>query len=121
MIKITFPELPYLELRPNYQKSNFWYKRAEVSKIAREEAYLICKAIANPEKIECCEIEEIFTVPTKCRRDIEGLMAASKPWVDGVVDSGILIDDGWQYVVRLSGRIVYKKGVSQTDIIITPV
>ncbi|MBU2685529.1 MAG: hypothetical protein KKF27_20000 [Gammaproteobacteria bacterium] len=121
MIKITFPELPYTELRPNYQKSNFWYKRAETTKIAREEAFLMCRNIVCPVKIDKCEIELVFTLPTKRRIDVGNLIAGCKAWLDGVVDSGIIFDDDWLHVTRLSGRPVYKKGVEQTEIIITPV
>jgi hypothetical protein len=120
-IKITFPLLPYVELRPNYQRSNFWYKRAEVRKIAREEAYFAGGKVLCPKQIELCEIEEVFTVPAKRHIDVENMMAACKSWVDGLCDAGIIIDDDWQHVKRLSGRVVYQKGVQQTEIIITEV
>jgi len=120
-IKITIPGLPYTPLRSNYHKGNFWFTRAKWSAIAREEAFALGKEQHLKEPITSCKIEEVFTVPTKRRIDIEGLMGACKPWIDGLVDAGIIIDDSWKYVKRLSGRIVYEKGVEQTEIIITPI
>ncbi len=118
-IKITFPVLPYTELRPNYQRSNFWYKRAEVTETAREEAYLTAKLLKPEKPIEDCTIEEVFTVPTRRKIDVEGLMAACKAWMDGIIDAEIIVDDDCWHVHGLSGRVIYKKGVMQTDIIIT--
>ncbi len=119
-IKIIFPELPYTELRSNYHKINYWYRRAEVSKIAREEAYLLGREVRPSKPLEHCEIEEVFTIPTRRRMDVEGLMGGAKPWIDGLKDAGLIVDDDWGHVRRLSGRIVYQKGVEQTEIIITP-
>lgn len=119
MINITFDDLPYYELRANYHKSNFWAQRAESTRMARAESYARCRNIVILKTIERCEIEEVFTVATKRRMDIEGLMFAVKPWIDGIVDAQIIRDDSWQYVRKLSGKIVYKKGCRQTEIIIT--
>jgi crossover junction endodeoxyribonuclease RusA len=123
-VVITFDDLPYVELRANYHKSNFWGERAESTRIARSEAYLIAKQVATFEAglpYEHCEIEEVFTIPTKRRMDIENLIFGAKSFLDGIVDAGIIVDDSWQYVKKLSGRIVYKKGCRQTEIIITEV
>ena len=121
VVKILFDDLPYVELRANYHKSNFWAERSESTRIARAEAYARCKNIVILKTIERCEIEEVFTIPTKRRMDIENLMIACKPFLDGFVDAKLIHDDSWQYVKKLSGRIVYKKGCRQTEIIITEV
>ena len=121
VVKILFDDLPYVELRANYHKSNFWGERSESTRIARAEAYTRCRNIVILKTIERCEIEEVFTIPTKRRMDIEGLMFAVKPWIDGICDAQIIRDDSWQYVQKLSGRIVYKKGERYTEIIITEV
>lgn len=120
IIKVVFPELPYLELRSNFHGTNYWYKRAEVSKIAREEAFLLGKEVHLAKAFEMCEIEEVFIVPTRRRVDVEGLMGGCKAWIDGLKDAGIIRDDDWQHVRRLSGRVVYKKGIEQTEILISP-
>jgi hypothetical protein len=121
VIKVTFPELPYVELRANFHRTNFWFTRMEITKIAREEAFLLGKQQVHLTKpIDRCEIEEVFTVPARRRMDVENLMGACKPWVDGLVDSGIIVDDGWEHVRKLSGQVIYKKGVEQTEIIIIP-
>lgn len=124
-IVITFDDLPYVELRANYHKSNFWAQRSSSTKIAREEAYILGlsyrRFLPDFKIVESCEIEEVFTVDNKKRRDIEGLMIAVKPWIDGLVDAGIIADDSWKHVKRLTGGIVYQKGCRRTDIIIREV
>ncbi|MDD5702116.1 MAG: hypothetical protein PHU23_08720 [Dehalococcoidales bacterium] len=124
-IVITFSDLPYVELRANYHKSNFWGQRSESTKIARDEAYKLAVDYRNKylvrKKIDTCTIEEVFYVDNKQRRDIEGLMYAVKPWIDGIVDAGIIVDDSWRHVKKLSGEIVFKKGERYTEIIIKEV
>jgi hypothetical protein len=93
--------------------------------IARDEAYKLAVDYRNKRpgfsKIDICTIEEVFIVDKNNRRDIEGLMIAVKPWIDGIVDAGIIVDDSWQHVRKLIGGIVYKKGERYTEIIITEV
>lgn len=120
-ISIIFPELPYVELRPNYSNRKNFFKKAECIKIAREEAYLLGLDVVPPHPIEMCEIEEVFTVPTRARRDIENFMAGCKAWLDGIHDAGIIAEDDWHHVRRLSGGVVYKKNVAQTEIIVRPI
>ena len=121
VVKILFDDLPYVELRANYHKSNFWGERAESTRIARSEAYLRCKNIVILKTIERCEIEEVFTIPTKRRMDVENLIFGCKAFLDGIVDAQIIRNDSWQHVQKLSGRIVYKKGERKTEIIITEI
>lgn len=127
-IVITFPCLPPSELMPNNLRSPHWSVRSRVQKAARREAtievaaqvyrVLELPAVITPGPFAHCEVEEHFTVPTKKRVDVEGLMGAAKAWLDGIVDAGILSDDGWQCVKKLSGSVRYEKGVSRTEIVI---
>jgi len=122
-IVITFNHLPDRRLHPNHRKSNFWAQRSKAAKEARDEAVFAAGPLAGVggKPIQCCEIEEVFTVPTMRRCDVEGMMAASKAWVDGIVSAGVIVDDDWKHVVRLSGRIKYERGVSRTEVIIRQV
>jgi len=124
-IVITFDDLPYVELRANYHKSNFWAERSSSTKLARQEAYILGlsykRFLPDFEPVESCEIEEVFTVDNKQRRDIENLMLGCKAFIDGLVDAGILVDDSWKHVRKLTGGIVYEKGYRKTEIIITEV
>ncbi len=124
-IVITFDDLPYVELRANYHKSNFWAERSSSTKLARQEAYILGlsykRFLPDFDPVQSCEIEEVFTVDNKLRRDIEGLMYGCKAFIDGLVDAGILVDDSWKHVRKLTGGIVFKKGYRKTEIIITEV
>ena len=119
-IKIVFEDLPYPELLPNHHKTNFWAVRARFSRIANEEAYLIATDIVNRtpgfKTFERCEVEEVFIVPDMKRRDIEGLITAVKPWIDGCVSAGIVVDDEWKHLCKISGSINYEKGCRRTKI-----
>lgn len=119
VITVEFQTLPYGELRSNYHRSNFWGKRKEVSAIAREEAFHAAPKVNTP--VVRCEVEEVFIIPTRRRVDIEGLMGAVKPWIDGIVDSGLLEEDDWKHIIKLSGRVEYRKGQEGTRIIISEI
>jgi len=116
LITIAFARLPYSELLPNNLRRTHWAVRSSVSATARKEAYYLGKEIPYKAPIEHCEIEEVFTVPTRKTRDIESLLGAAKPWIDGLVDAGIIVDDSCWHVHRLSGSVKHKKGVEKTEI-----
>jgi hypothetical protein len=118
MLKIRFDCLPPSELRANNHSSNYWYRRADASRLARNYAYILGKKLHLRKPVKTCEIEEVFTVPAKRRIDVEGLLGAAKPWIDGLQDAGVIENDDWQHVRRLSGRVIYKKGIEQTEIVI---
>lgn len=118
VVTINFPTLPYRELLPNNLRSTHWSVRAEVSRIAREEARIRGKEQKLSSPIQLCEVEEVFTVPTKRRADLESCMSACKAWVDGLQDAKIIENDDCFHLLKLSGRVEYEKGVEGTRIVI---
>jgi len=50
-----------------------------------------------------------FIVTNKRRRDIDGLLGACKPFQDGLVDAGILLDDDWQHLQIGGAKIILGK------------
>lgn len=120
MVTITIDCLPPTELRANNHSSNYWYARAEASKKCRHQAMLLGMQYTNSrpdfETIHHCEIEEVFVIGTRRKIDIEGLMGACKPYIDGIKDAGIIWDDDWQHVRRLTGRVIYQRNVERTEI-----
>ncbi len=113
-----FDTLPYRQLNPNNMRRNHWGVHSQVAAIAREEAYLTARNALPPnfKTIQHCEIEEIFTVSNHRVMDIEGQMAACKPWIDGLVDAKVMINDDWQHVHRLSGSFRFDSGKEGTEI-----
>ncbi len=120
-VRVLFDHLPFSELYPNALRSTHWAVRSEAQGVARTEALIAGKKLKVKLPIELCEVEEIFTIPTRRHMDIEGIMGAAKAWLDGIVDSGIIPDDDWKHVRKLSGSVVYEKGVEKTEIIIREV
>ena len=121
-LSFIFPELPYSELNPNNLRRTHWSNRAGVEAMAREEARLLAIHSRVPRlELELVEVEYIFTLPDKHSRDLDNLAGACKPWLDGLVDAGILIKDDCWHVKKLTAGVRYQKGVQQTEIIINEV
>ena len=47
--------------------------------------------------IDYARVDVTFVVPDNRRRDKSNLSSAFKPALDGIVDTGILVDDSWQH------------------------
>jgi hypothetical protein len=90
-----------------------------VEAIAREESYLMSKSVKPPEPIECSTLEIIFTLSSKRVRDLDGLLGACKPWIDGLVDAGVLLKDDCWHLQKIAFWAEYKKGEEGTEFIIT--
>lgn len=63
-------------------------------------------------------IQYRFVMPTRCRCDLTNLEEAID---DILVKAGLLADDRYAIIAGHDGsRVVYRKGVGRTDVIITP-
>lgn len=51
-------------------------------------------------------IDYEFTIPVSRRRDQDNLIAACKPWQDGLVDAGVLVQDDTEHLKLGSVSIV---------------
>jgi crossover junction endodeoxyribonuclease RusA len=71
--------------------------------------------------ITACTIAIEFVVPDRRRRDLDNLIASTKPLTDGIVASGLLADDSGDVIRSVSYSVRYEKGVSETVYRITPV
>ena len=104
-LTITFLRLPPPELMPNRSRSLHWAKLGSMAADARREGFwlgteaLSVKKWPTPPK---ASIKYTFRVKDKRVRDLDALVRACKPWLDGLVDSGVLVDDsGW--VLSIAG------------------
>uniref|UniRef100_A0A6M3J2V9 Uncharacterized protein n=1 Tax=viral metagenome TaxID=1070528 RepID=A0A6M3J2V9_9ZZZZ len=97
MIQITFDCLPPSELYPNKLRKIHWTKRAEVEAVSRKLGFYTAKQFQGQwQAPEMAKISYLFTVTDKRIRDVEALLIAMKPIIDGIVDAGILkSDDCW--------------------------
>ena len=96
-VKITIPMEPVSALMPNQlEKNNHWRKRAD----ARRE----CRQMARYAAMASGMYLEPFTGPVALTihaayghdhrtPDLDATVAATKPFLDGLVDAGLLVDD----------------------------
>ena len=88
-ITITIDHLPYPELNPN--KRLHWTARSEASKIAREEiGWLAASQWKNAEPMTRARISYEFLLKGNRTRDLDNLLAACKPFTDGLIDVGVI-------------------------------
>lgn len=93
-ITIIIPHLPYAELNPNNLRSSHWTVRSQWSKIAREEVGWLCKAQwHDDEPMMKAHISYEFLLKDKRTRDVDNLLAACKPFTDGLIDAGVIFYD----------------------------
>ena len=83
---------PPAQLTPNSRCH--WAQKARVAKRARGEAYVLARAylsenhiIFNPKAVEKISIEYTFTPPDRRARDDDNLIAAMKPYRDGIAQA----------------------------------
>ena len=86
---IIIPHLPYAELNPN--KRLHWTARSAASKIAREEIGWLCKSQwHDDEPMTKARISYEFLIKGNRTRDLDNLLAACKPFADGLIDVGVI-------------------------------
>ena len=72
--------------------------------------------------IDKCTIEVKLTFHDRRRRDLDNYIASMKFIQDGLSAEegcGVIIDDSYSHITYLGGTAEFKKGIKQTDIIIT--
>ena len=93
-ITIKLDHLPPSELNPNKLRTLHWAKRSEVSKTAREEVGWLAKAQWKDEKpMMRPKISYEFLIKDKRKHDLDNLLAACKPYTDGLIDAGVIFYD----------------------------
>ncbi len=101
-IEISFDKWPARALFPNTAgKKLHWAERSELRHTAKEEAYF--RALNKLDKpFERATIEIFVTAGDKRQRDLDGFVSACKSWVDGLVLAGIIRDDNYLCIPRIS-------------------
>lgn len=92
-VTITLPLPPALLSGHN---KGHWRSRAGVIKAMRQQAFLAAKSHAV--KLESAGVWYLFLLPNKRRRDVANLVQCCKPYIDGIVDAGVVPDDSWKYL-----------------------
>ncbi len=90
-MKITIPHLPYRELNPNSRVH--WRTHRRVSREAKDEVIALVREQGCFYPLKKAHLSICFYVKDNRRRDIDNLLAAMKPCIDGLVAAGVIEDD----------------------------
>lgn len=91
--------------RPNSLRREHWAVRSKDSAIFRKASAAIAGDIVRKDRSETFPIDpaaiSLTFVLAQARGDLDGLVAAAKPIVDGLKDAGVIVDDNVARVPRL--------------------
>ena len=90
LVRLTLP-WPDSRLLPN--RKLHWALKATAARNARTTAWAIAYGADWSHQISACMARVTFYPPDKRRRDLDNLLRACKPYWDGMVDAGLLVDD----------------------------
>ena len=119
---INFDHWPDKALFPNQAGNTLhWSQRSELRRIAKEEAYWLArKVLAGPCEnypFEKANILIRVTAKDRRKRDLDGFLSAIKPFLDGIVEAGVLEDDNYFCVSEIT--IVFNANIREDTVTIT--
>ena len=96
-IEIEIDHLPFPELSPNSRLH--WAVKARAIKASREEVGWLAKAQWGDQKpMVKARIHYEFFAKDHRRRDLDNLLAMTKPWQDGLIDAGVIFYDDAEHL-----------------------
>jgi len=116
-ITIVLP-LPSNILSPNAR--GFYLKKANAAKRMRRlarEAVIEAKIETSPWPM--VKVEPVYFHKTERRRDQDNHIAMLKNVYDGIVDSGLVADDDWKHMERISPKFEIDKDFPRVELRIT--
>ncbi len=114
-LRIEVDHLPSQDLSPNARVH--WTKRHTATRIGREEVgWLAAVEWQGKDTIMQARISYEFTTRVDRNRDQDNLIAACKPWQDGLIDAGVIFYDDAKHL-RL-GSVSISKGDHDKTVII---
>ena len=123
MLRIELP-LPPKELSPNARVH--YQVRARATREAKDEVIIALAQqppalrFLRPRPYERATVTVTFIVPDRRNRDKGNLIGSAKPYLDGLVDAGVIADDNWKAIEEVYPPIEYQKGVRKTIIEVNP-
>ena len=116
-MKIELGHLPDPNLNPN--KRLHWAGLYRAKRDAKQEACLRVVEQGRPHQpLESALLEITWVAKSKRRRDADNLFASMKPYIDGLVMAGVLVDDSAD---RVQYELRYERGdVDNTIINVLP-
>ena len=101
MLAITLPCLPPKEYSANNSRGRHWSEKQKITQAAHDEIIAAVRAQGwHGEPLTKAVVKITFGLPDHRKRDSGGLIERCKPWLDGLVDAGVIADDdletiGW--------------------------
>jgi len=133
LLIFRFYRLPDPKLYPNELRKMHWAVRSEHEKTARTEAYYLGMLVQAGMPVLKYHCEVMFNVVPSSKgkykvRDLDGMISAVKPWLDGLclpqkdgdIGCGLLFDDDCWHMLSLRAT-AREANVDQTVISIHPV
>ncbi len=118
-LRIELP-LPPKELSPNAGKKwNVHMINRITQKAQSDTIAFVREQIPRGTPLEHATVTVTFVVSTRGRRDLDNLIAAAKPYQDGLVKAGVIVDDN-SGVIKTDWSIEYQKGIRKTIIEVNP-
>ncbi|HXH57926.1 hypothetical protein [Iamia sp.] len=122
-LHLSFSLVPPSSLSTNNRSSRHWRNRAADTGPVREYATLCCRGY--PPMAEPVAIAVHVTWPTsRIMPDVDSIGSYAKPYLDGIVDAGVLSDDGPKVVKRATfsqAKQVGKDGVTGVEFDLTTI
>jgi crossover junction endodeoxyribonuclease RusA len=110
--------LPWPDSRLLPNRKLHWAIKGRASRQARWIAWAEAFKKTHP-RIKSCTAVVTFHPPDKRRRDLDNLLRACKPYWDGMVDAGLLVDDSC--IREISVRMAEPSKDSRVEIELTEV
>lgn len=96
--------LPWISSKLHAHAKGHWRQKADATASARKDAHLTALDMLNRKQAEKIKgrsvIEYYFFVPDLIRRDAANMVQGCKPYVDGIVDAGLIEGDHWAKLVH---------------------
>ena len=109
--------MPDKQLLPNQERrQSHWSQRSRVTKHHRERAMVEAMA-ADHQPVQHGRIHVHFYFPDRRRRDLINFLHALKPYIDGIVDAGVIPDDDNRHLAV--GSVTWSVAETESGVRIT--
>jgi hypothetical protein len=111
--------LPWIDNRLNAHNKGHWRTKAEPTREARLRAYAEAQRaiLDGAAHIEgTASVSYRFYVPDNRPRDAANMKQSCKPFIDGVVDSGLITGDHWQVLRDLGSEVAIDKANPRVEL-----
>lgn len=86
-----------------------WARKSRLTKEIRTTAFMLARNGRIP-AMGCCQVQLVWTVTDRRRRDSDNTYPTFKAMCDGLVDAGVVPDDTPEFMVKLAPVILHEPG-----------